>query len=296
MAERDQSAFLPPLEWLRVFEAAGRTGSFTAAAHELNLTQAAVSQRIRNLEARLDCRLFVRLRRGVELSADGEAYLPHVQTALATLARSTGDLFAAPRGRLTIATPLSVAGLWIAPRLAALKSELPSVEVSIATIHRPADYAAAEADFEVRFGAGDWPRRRGVRLFPEVLAPLAAPSLLKRAEDWRRLPQIAVSGPRDGWREWAAATGVTPPRPPQLRFDSFAPALAAALSGAGVLLGSLALVEPELEAGRLVRLPEPLIEMSRAYWLTWRASAPVCREHEALVACLTREALGSVRP
>ena len=292
MAEPNPATSLPPLEWLRVFEAAGRTGSFTAAAQELHLTQAAVSQRIRNLEKRLACRLFVRLPRGVELSADGEAYLPHVQTALAALARSTADLFAAPRGRLTIATPLSVAGLWIAPRLAALTSELPGVEVSIAIIHRPADYTAAEADFEVRFGAGDWPGRRGVRLYPEVLAPLVAPSLLESAQDWRRLPQIAVSGPRDGWREWAAATGVTPPRPPQLRFDSFAPALAAALSGSGVLLGSLGLVESELQSGRLVRLPEPLIEMPQAYWLTWAAAAPVDREHDALIACLVREGLG----
>ena len=286
MAQQSPSASLPPLEWLRVFEAAGRTGSFTAAALELNLTQAAVSQRIRNLEARLGRRLFVRLRRGVELSADGETYLPHVQTTLAALARSTADLFAAPRGRLTIATPLSVAELWIAPRLGALASELPSLEVSIAIIQRPVDYTSAEADFEVRFGAGDWPRRRGVRLYPEVLAPVAAPSLLKSEANWRRLPQIAVSGPRDGWREWAAATGVAPPRPPQLRFDSFAPALAAALSGAGVLLGSLALIEPEIKAGRLVRLPEPQIEMPHAYWLSWDATAAMSREHTTLIAGL----------
>ncbi len=282
-----ETAALPPLEWLRVFEAAGRSGSFTAAAAELGLTQAAVSQRIRHLEARLGVRLFMRLPRGVELSADGEAWLPHVQNALSALQRSTADLFGAPRRKLTIAAPASVAELWIAPRLAPLAATFPQLQVSVATVHRPADYAAADADFEIRFGAGDWPGRRAVRLYDEILAPALAPALLDGgAPDWRDLPQIAVSGPRDGWREWAAATGVAPPRPPFLRFDSFAPALAAAIDGAGVLLASLALARPALAAGRLVRLPERPLRMERGYWISWAAGRTAVAEHEAIVAAL----------
>ncbi|TIX68957.1 MAG: LysR family transcriptional regulator, partial [Mesorhizobium sp.] len=84
---------LPPLDWLRSFEAAARLSNFTAAAAELGLTQAAVSQHIRALEQRLKTRLFVRLARGVALSPEGAAYLPHIQSAFATIANSTTELF-----------------------------------------------------------------------------------------------------------------------------------------------------------------------------------------------------------
>ena len=89
MATHEDIDPLPPLEWLRVFEAAGRLSNFTAAANELGLTQAAVSQRMRNLEEHLKTHLFLRLARGVELTAEGEAYLPHVQSALAAMRRGT---------------------------------------------------------------------------------------------------------------------------------------------------------------------------------------------------------------
>lgn len=281
---------LPPLEWLRVFEAAGRLGNFTAAAEEVGLTQAAVSQRVRNLEARLGTRLFARLPRGVELTLDGEAYLPHVQNALAALSRSTADLFGAPPRKIAVAAPLSVAALWIAPRLAPLAAAFPQLQVSVATVTRPADYSAAEADFEVRFGSGAWPDRKAVRLYDETLAPVAAPRLLPGPDsDWRQLPQIAVSGPRDGWAEWAAATGAAPPRPPFLRFDSFAPARVAALSGAGVLLASLALVAADLAEGRLVRLHEPEHRMDFGYWLAWPSAGAGFPGRDVLVEALTRE-------
>ena len=111
MPRRHRSDPLPPLEWLRVFEAAGRLGNFTAAAAELGVTQATVSQRIGHLEARLDTHLFVRLARSVELTADGEAYLPHIKNALDAVRRGTADLFGTPRTRITIAASASVAAL-----------------------------------------------------------------------------------------------------------------------------------------------------------------------------------------
>jgi LysR family glycine cleavage system transcriptional activator len=287
MPGKFNSTSLPPLEWLRVFEAAGRLGSFTAAANELNLTQAAASQRIRKLEARLGTRLFVRLARGVELSADGEAYLPHVQNSLEMLLRSTIDLFGTARQNITLAAPSSVAQLWIAPRLTELSERLPHLQISIATIHRLSDYSITENDLEVHFGSGDWPDQNAVRLFDENLAPVVAPRLLSTGlSDWRELPVLSLSGPRDGWREWATTTGVAPPRPATIRFDSFTNALHAAISGAGVLLASLALVQPMLEAKQLVRLPEKSLRMSEGYWLTWPASQPFYSEREVMISLL----------
>ncbi|HET7411970.1 MAG TPA: LysR family transcriptional regulator, partial [Pararhizobium sp.] len=148
----DPRNLLPSLEWVRVFEAAARLGSFTAAAKELGLTQAAVSQRIRNLETRLGVQLFDRQARGISLSTQGEAWLPHVQAALSQLTQSTADLFEAPRRKITIAASASVIELWISPRLAEIARRLPHLQLAFETIQRLPDYSRYEADFEIRFG------------------------------------------------------------------------------------------------------------------------------------------------
>jgi len=287
MSEFFAYSALPPLEWLRVFDAAARLGNFSAAAEALGLTQAAVSQRIRKLEAHLGTTLFVRLPRGVELTVDGEAYAPHVHTALLALQRSTADLFSTPRRRMTIAVQQSVIDLWIMPRLKTILDVFPALEITFSTVHRLAELDGVSADLEARFGDGRWPGREGRKMFDEFLTPVCAPSLLDGKEtDWRRLPQIAISGPRDGWREWAAAAGVQPPRPHTLRFDSFVHAMNAALTGAGVMLGSLALLGPQLESGALVQLGEPVTRMENGYWLTWPSSKPDSREQSLIVTAL----------
>lgn len=288
MANTPQS--LPPLEWIRVFEAAARLGSFTAAAKELGLTQAAVSQRIRNLELRLGAQLFNRQARGVILSTQGEAWLPPVQAALAQLLHSAANLFEQPRRKITIAASGSVIELWIVPRLAAIARNLSHVQLSFETMQHLPDYERSEADFEIRFGVGNWPDRHAQRLFGEVLAPVAAPNLVNGA-DWHALPRIALSGPRAGWRDWTNATGAQVQPAPMLRFDTFVQALRAAEAGAGVLLGSLAMCEAALERGSLTRLAGGLLRMDAGYWITWPRSRPAFSEQKALVECLVDQAL-----
>lgn len=262
---------LPPLEWVRVFEAAARLGSFTAAAQEAGLTQAAVSQRIRDLESRLGVQLFDRLARGVALTTAGEAWLPHVQSAFALLGNSTANLFAAPRRKVNVAVSTSILELWILPRLHIIRRSLPQVQLVFETIQRLPDYHRSDADLEIRFGNGHWSDRDSRRLFREVLSPLAAPALLKgeAGRDWRELPRLAVSGPRAGWTEWANECGETQFSAPIIRFDTFAHALHAAEAGAGVLLGSLPLCADAVRAARLVRLSERVLPMEDGYWATW---------------------------
>lgn len=290
MAGRADIDPLPPLEWLRVFEAAGRHRNFTAAASELGLTQAAVSQRVRRLESRLGTHLFLRLPRGVELTADGEAYLPHVRNSLDAMRRGTNDLFGTPRTKVSVAAPASVAALWIAPRLK-LSAAHAALQISVHAIHRGSDFDATQADYEVRFGRGDWPEKDSVQLYEEVLVPSCAPELLARAPggDWRVLPLIAVSGPRDGWREWSAANAEPSLNQPLLRFDSWIVAEQAALTGAGVLLASLPLVRPAFRLGQLVPLTEQGLSMKEGYWLTWPKGQHLRSEDKAIISMLTRE-------
>lgn len=281
----DRSASLPPLEWVRVFEAAARLGSFTAAADELGLTQAAVSQRIRNLELRIGAQLFDRLPRGVALSTHGEAWLPHVQAALGQLAHATANLFAAPRRKITIAASGSIIELWIVPRLARVARALPHLQLSFETIQRLPDYSRTEADLEIRFGEGSWSNAEARRLYSEELAPVCAAHLA--GGDWQRLPRIALSGPRIGWRDWTIATGAPLPPVPSLRFDTFVQALAAAERGAGVLLGSLPLCRDVLASGRLVRLDSRSIRMEAGYWVVRPVTKARFAEYDTLVGILT---------
>lgn len=279
---------LPPLEWIRVFEAAARLGSFTAAANELGLTQAAVSQRIKNLEIRLGAQLFSRQARGIALSAQGESWLPHVQAALTQLLNSTANLFEQPRRKITIAASGSVIELWIIRRLDEISHQLPHVQLSLETIQHLPDYERLETDFEIRFGTGHWPEREAKRLFIEELAPVASPHLLgDPSKNWRDLPHIATSGPRAGWQDWSNEMAEPPPSAPMLRFDTFAQSLRAAEAGAGVLLASLTLSAEAINLGKLQRLTKQTLQMEEGYWLTWPRSRPAFAEQPKLVACLS---------
>lgn len=111
----------PPLEWIRAFEAAARCGSFTAATAETGLTQSAISQRIGHLEKLLGTALFYRRARSIDLTVQGEAWLPHVRSALGSLRDSSEALFGSGRGRLTISASQSMIELWLLPRLERLQ-------------------------------------------------------------------------------------------------------------------------------------------------------------------------------
>ncbi|MBL4740465.1 MAG: LysR family transcriptional regulator [Sneathiella sp.] len=280
---------LPPMEWLKSFEAAGRHGNFTAAGLETGLTQASVSQHIRALEDRLGVSLFRRLPRGVELTADGEAYLPHIQNALSLIKRGTDDLFGRPSKKITIAAPASIASLWIAPRLKAFSRSNPEVEVSISSIHRDIDYDAVESDFQIHYGNGDWSNLRSRKLFTEKLVPACAPQLLnqlKNKQEWQNQPLLAVKGFRDGWQEWAKATGRVPLASPKLRFDSFITALHAAESGAGILLCSLPLTQKHFDEQRLITLDKSPYTMPLGAWITWPKEQRMTRQQKDLIDIL----------
>ncbi|CDX29875.1 LysR substrate-binding protein [Mesorhizobium plurifarium] len=259
---------IPPLDWLRSFEAAARLSNFTAAAAELGLTQAAVSQHIRLLEERLKTRLFARLARGVALSPEGAAYLPHIQSAFATIGNSTSELFE-PRALQTVSirAPISFALLVLVPALPDLAKALPQVRLDLVTIHRPTDYDQPGSALDIRFGNGSFPGREADRLTVERLVPVAAPPLAREA-DWTSLPLLLVAGAREMWAEWFAAAGLAGHSRRSHRFDSFVAAMEAAKAGAGALLGSRPLIDTALKDKGLVRLSDFELSSPSGHFLT----------------------------
>ena len=277
---------LPPLEWVRAFEAAARLGSFTAAAAETGLTQPAISQRIGHLEKRLGAQLFLRQARTITLTVEGETWLPHVQAAIRELSESSEMLFASGRPRLTISASQSVISMWLAPRLARA-SEVTRAPISVQSYILGGQVATSDPIIQIRYGLGDWPHHYQLPLFKEALAPVCAPKLA--TENWIELPRIACTGPRPDWSSYTQRFGLPTLPIPQVRFDTLHGAMAAAKAGTGVALASLPLCEEDLKSGALVQLGDKIFDHSETYWLLASRNAISGGQWEALSKTLTSQ-------
>ncbi|WP_119680076.1 transcriptional regulator GcvA [Indioceanicola profundi] len=263
---------LPPLNALRLFEAAGRHLSFKRAAEELHLTPSAVSHGIQSLEAWLGVPLFARGNRSLELTAAGAAYLPQVRAALELLTRATESVPGRrPCGRLSVSVPPSFGLLWLVPNLPRFAARHPDIAVSLDTSHRHVEFPRDGVDLAVRMGRGGWPGLSAVRLAPEYLVPLCAPSLaagIRTAADLAGTTLLHVESVEEDWSRWSELTGAgLETGRGGLRFDTIHMALEAAARGLGVAMGRLPLAGADLEAGRLAPVLGPPVRAETAYWL-----------------------------
>jgi LysR family glycine cleavage system transcriptional activator len=248
---------LPPLTWLRAFEVSARLLSFTGAAHELHLTQAAVSKHVKSLEHRLRHPLFLRHPRSLELTKWGEAYLPKVQDALGRLAIGTREVFGRPQDDvLTLRCAVSFAVNWLSPRLPRFLAAHPAGRLRILSSVWADPFDAEAFDLDIQYGTGRFPGAKVHRLTREVITPLCAPGLAARLgtpDDLAAHDLLHVQGYQEGWGTWLAAARATRVDPGQgIQTDTSLTAYALACAGAGVALGRRSLAAPYREDGRLV--------------------------------------------
>lgn len=274
---------LPPLEWIRAFEAAARLGSFTAAASETGLTQPAISKRIGQLENHLGTQLFLREARTITLTVEGETWLPHVQGALRALGDSTDILFARGRSRLTILASQSVISMWLASRLD-MACNATNASISVQSYSLGAQIAAPDATIQIRYGSGDWPHHFQAPLFKEALAPVCASSIATK--QWESLPRIGCTGPRPDWDQFAKHFGLPTTPVPQIRVDTLHGAVAAAKAGHGVALASLPLCAEDIRNGSLIQLGKHVLRHSDTYWLLASRNSIGRRQWDALKSVL----------
>jgi LysR family glycine cleavage system transcriptional activator len=249
------TARLPPLGALRAFETAARHLSFTAAAAELHVTQAAISHQIRQLEEDLGLRLFVRLNRALRLTEEGRTLLPFVRDGFSQIRAGVERLRAAGRGGvLTLTAPPSFAASWLVPRLVRFQASHPGLEVRLQTSMRLVDLAREGIDAGIRYGRGAWPGLAAERLFSDELFPVCAPGLVETARrDLATLQLLHIESFPDDWRRWLAAAGIGGVDAEKGSwFDAAALAYEAAASGLGVAIGRSHLVAAAIEAGKLV--------------------------------------------
>lgn len=250
---------LPPLNWLRSFEASARHLNFTSAANELNLTQAAISQQIKGLESQLRVTLFRRLPRGLELTEAGKAYMPAVREAIDRLAAVTDELFGEVRNAvLNVRVNLVFFTTWLAPRLSRFRVLHPEGRLQFSSNIWDTEQDDRGADIEVRYGRGVWPGYVSHRLTWDELLPVCSPALGVSPSDsleqsLRRFDLLHVIGYEEGWGYWLNQVGLHQVDASHgMQFDTLITALEMATLGHGFCLGRSSLVADMLASGRLV--------------------------------------------
>ena len=252
-----------PLTALRSFEAAGRHLSFSRAADELFVSQAAISRQIRDLERLLGTSLFSRLHRKVELTEAGDRLLAQVTTSFNDLDRALGE-FAAPAAGdvVRLSVDPAVASCWLVSRLDRFHRQHPDIELMIEVDERIVDFSRREANLGLRFSrrATSWPQTEAERLATAVETPMISPALLASGPslvvpDDVRAHTLLHEENRQCWEDWFRAAGAVEQSLPARRGPLLAdPMLTrqAALLGHGVALGDLLLMHDTLATGALV--------------------------------------------
>ncbi len=271
---------LPPLNALRAFEAAARHLSFTKAAEELFVTQAAVSHQIKTLESFLGIQLFRRMNRRLQLTNAGQDYFPVLRDALDMMNRATLRLRGQDdTGNLKISVLPSFAAKWLLPRLPRFSEENPSIDVLVSANDQIVDFDQDDFDLAIRYGTGNYPGLRVDRMMGDRIFPVCSPRLLegerplREPEDLRHHTLLhddmaRTDASANDWHGWLRATGITcvdPDRGPAYSHSSMV--IQAAIGGHGIALGRTSLIGDDVAAGRLVCPFGPIIAGPFTYYL-----------------------------
>ncbi len=250
-----------PVGPLRAFDVAARHLNLSAAAEELNVTHAAVSRQVKQLEQRLGVPLFERLPRGLKLTAHGALLAEGTREAFDRLASAIEDVsMPAVRRKLTISTFASLAARWLMPRVGAFAALYPDVDLQIVTSTRLVDFAREDVDIAIRFGGGRYPGLHVIPLFKPQEIVVCSPALLKRGPplkgytDLKHYTLLHDDSHR-AWTRWLESVGAknVNPRRGVICGDRNA-MLQAALEGQGIALASQVFAANDLAAGRLVKV------------------------------------------
>ena len=275
---RGYRRLVPSLTALVEFEAVARLDSFTIAAKELGVTQAAVSRQIRFLEQTLGVKLFHRLHRSIRLTHEGEALYAVVAESLQKMA-GVFDTLSSGTGsqELVLTSTAAFSQFRILPRLTALKQLQPNLKLRLTTQMFTADLRHHDIDLAVRYGNGTWPDGAAIHLFDEEVFPVCSPAWLAAHGVPDSLDALASSDLIDsdmtseGWINWAAwfrgVGGRTMPLNYALRCSLYNDAVQAARHGQGIALGWGRLLQDMLASGELLRLGTFSLPVTDAYYV-----------------------------
>ncbi|MDR6711587.1 LysR family glycine cleavage system transcriptional activator [Pseudomonas hunanensis] len=266
---------LPSLNALRVFEVVARHLNFRLAAEELGVTQAAVAQQIRGLEASLDLRLFERLPRGLALTDAGLGYSGSIRSAFAMIDEATRVL-RPQASHLTISVTPTFALKWLIPRLGSLAQSHPDIDLRVLATDRLSHFSTDGVDIAVRYGKPEFGAGLNSELLMEQrIVAVASPGVFEGAATAVSFEQlqdfIMLHDAHNFWPQFLAHVFPQHAQPTarNLRFNQTSLAIEAAINGQGIALASLAFVNSDIVAGRLVQVFAQQLALDKSFYLVW---------------------------
>jgi LysR family glycine cleavage system transcriptional activator len=275
---------LPSLTGLNTFDACARHGSFTAAAGELGVTLGAVSRQIKALEAELDCPLFLRLHRGVELTAEGLDLFQTLSSSFQQIGRLCQEFRKRAQSTdVTLAATTAFASLWLMPRIGGFWQHYQDVNLNHAISDNPLDSGFVNADIRIRYGDGVWRGEETVKLFDDRIYPVCGRGFAERHDlrqpgDLLDYPLLQLDSVDPAWTSWELPLerwGCDVRLARLRRFNNYVVALQAAEENQGIVLGWHSLVGALVERGQLARIGSMEIEAPGSYYLTWAENRPL---------------------
>lgn len=272
---------IPPLNSLRAFESAARQLSFTKAADELFVTQAAVSHQIKSLENFLSIKLFHRKNRALLLTEEGQSYFHDLRNIFVDIQDATQRLVAmGAKGAITIATPPSFASQWLVPRLHKFSADHSDIDVRIKAVDADDGFLDDSVDIAVFYGKGNWTNYYCTKLLSEFLTPMCSPLLLQKGKALASLKDLSQhtllhDNTRAAWKNWLKNFDVKHVNVNQGPiFSHTMLVLQSACIGQGIALSDTVLAKPEIDSGRLVCPFDERVESKLSYYI-------VCKESQA---------------
>lgn len=293
---------IPSMTALVEFESVARLSSFTVAANELGVTQAAVSRQVKFLEDALGVRLFHRLHRSIELTDEGEALYLVVAESMQKIAGVFDRLASGPvQQELVLAATSAFSHFRLLPRLASLKKAQPNLQLRLSTQMFTADLRHKEIDVAVRFGNGRWSDGTATLLFDEEVFPVCSPKWVasrgmpQSLQDVANAALIESDSTSEGWMGWEAWFNAVGLRPLRLNFalrcSLYTDAIQAARYGEGIALGWGRLVHDLVESGELVRLPVASFKPDDAYFIVVPHGRTITAATDSLIDWLRQDSL-----
>ncbi len=270
---------LPPLNSLKAFEAAARNLSFTKAAEELYVTQAAVSHQIKLLEDHLSIKLFMRRNRSLLLTEEGQSYYLDIKDIFINLHDATERLLSrGAKGAVSIALTPSFAIQWLVPRLSDFSQHNPDIDIRIKAQDHDENSLTDDVDVAIYYGKGQWHGIHADKLHTEYLLPVCSPLLLNQNEGLKSLDDLRNftllhDSARGNWKDYIKSVGLQDINVNQGPiFSHSSMVLQAAIHGQGIALAHSVLAQPDIDSGRLVVPFTQALISERAYYLVCRDS------------------------
>jgi len=272
---------------LVVFESASRLGSFTKAAKELNVSQPAISQSVRRLEAAIGVQLFVRSHRSIRLTIAGERLAKDVTDGFERISTTIQSLSQIHHGQhVTLSVSTAFANYWMVPRLKDFHTQNPQIDIRLQTTDRELDLGSEGISLGIRRGHGNWPEYESIEIAKEVLFPVASPNFLKAYHVTE--PEGMQSDiihleepfrPRPSWADWYAANSLSYAGEGRgLRLNDYALVIQAAMAGEGIALGWEHIVSKILKQNLLRRIGTLEWRTGMSFYLIWTKNQPLSED------------------